>query len=257
MDQETTNRLIEINKSFYRDFAEQFSSTRMRVQPGIQRIIAQIPENATILDIGCGNGELYLELWRNGFRGNYTGIDFSFEMVNIARERWNTNLNKFETKKEIPVRNPIFLERDITAGNWSLDLSSKTYNFILVFAVLHHIPGMEVRINLMKETHKLLHPTGFLYISVWQFLNSTRLKKRILPWEEVGLDNTRVDPMDYLLDWKHKGYGLRYVHHFSLAELKVLADRTGFSIINTFNSDGEGANLGLYQSWKRKNKGTQ
>lgn len=257
MDQVVANRLIEINRCFYSDFAGQFSSTRLRVQPGIKRIIAQIPEIATILDIGCGNGELYLELWRNGFLGDYTGIDFSSEMVNIARERWSKNLNKFEAKKEIRVRSPIFLERDITAGDWSLDLASKSFNFIFAFAVLHHIPGMEVRIDLLRKMYKLLTPNGFLCLSVWQFLNSFRLQKRILPWEKVGLDNTRVDPMDFILDWKHKGYGLRYVHHFSLAELEVLADRAGFSIINTFNSDGEGANLGLYQTWMRKNKETQ
>ncbi|MFN2176624.1 MAG: hypothetical protein ACK2U3_11800, partial [Anaerolineales bacterium] len=52
VNQEIIDRLIEINNKFYRDFAGQFSSTRTRVQPGIKRIIAQLPENATVLDIG-------------------------------------------------------------------------------------------------------------------------------------------------------------------------------------------------------------
>ncbi|MDJ0957511.1 MAG: class I SAM-dependent methyltransferase [Arenicellales bacterium] len=39
----------------------------------------------TILDVGCGDGELAVELWRRG--GRVTGIDASARMVEAARER--------------------------------------------------------------------------------------------------------------------------------------------------------------------------
>ena len=249
VNQEIIDRLIEINNKFYRDFAGQFSSTRTRVQPGIKRIIAQLPENATVLDIGCGNGELYLELFRNGFKGNYIGLDFSDEMVSIAKKRCRTALDNHGMGKENKFNNPIFLVRDITNPNWSLDLPSKFFNFIFAFSVLHHIPGMGVRITLLRNTRKQLHENGLLSLSVWQFLNSPKLRKRIIPWKEVGLDSNIVDPLDYLLDWKHEGFGLRYVHHYSRAELEFLAIETGYSILKTFISDGEGGNLGLYQIW--------
>jgi hypothetical protein len=122
---------------------------------------------------------------------------------------------------------------------------------------MHHIPGLMLRINFLKEVHKLLHSNGFFYFSVWQFLNSSRLRKRIVSWKEVGLENNLVDSMDYLLDWKHQGYGFRYVHYFNREELESLAARTGFSIINNYKSDGEGGNLGLYQIWEKTKTGTR
>lgn len=39
----------------------------------------------TILDVGCGDGEIAIELWRRG--GIVTGIDASPEMIDAARER--------------------------------------------------------------------------------------------------------------------------------------------------------------------------
>jgi hypothetical protein len=87
--------------------------------------------------------------------------------------------------------------------------------------------------------------------SEWQFLNSPRLRDRLQPWQAIGLDEVDVEPGDYLLDWREGGTGLRYVHHFSLEELALLAEQTGFEIIETFHSDGENERLGLYQIWKR------
>jgi hypothetical protein len=87
--------------------------------------------------------------------------------------------------------------------------------------------------------------------SEWQFLNSPRLAARIQPWELAELSADEIDPGDYLLDWRRGGLGFRYVHSFSQAELAELAAETGFKIIETYSSDGETGNLGLYQIWKR------
>jgi hypothetical protein len=61
-----------------------------------------------------------------------------------------------------------------------------------------------------------------------------------------------MDPGDYLLDWRQGGRGLRYVHHFSPPELTSLAQMTGFKVVESFSSDGEGGNLGLYQVWQKE-----
>jgi hypothetical protein len=95
-----------------------------------------------------------------------------------------------------------------------------------------------------------MSPGGQLTLSNWQFLNSSRLAARIQPWDAVGLSASDVDPGDYLLDWKRDGAGLRYVHHFNPAELSELAARAGFLVMDSFLSDGEGGNLGLYQTWR-------
>ena len=89
----------------------------------------------------------------------------------------------------------------------------------------------------------------FFILSNWQFLNSPRWQVRIQPWERVGLTASDVGPDDYLLDWRRGGEGLRYVHHFSEAELAALAEGAGFEVVETFFSDGAEGNLGIYQVW--------
>jgi hypothetical protein len=42
------------------------------------------------------------------------------------------------------------------------------------------------------------------------------------------------------------------VHQFSEQELAELAESTGFRVVESFYSDGEGGRLGLYQVWKKK-----
>ncbi|MFN8461172.1 MAG: hypothetical protein U0X93_05310 [Anaerolineales bacterium] len=65
-----------------------------------------------------------------------------------------------------------------------------------------------------------------------------------------GVEASEVDEGDYLLDWRSGGEGLRYVHHFTEAELGKLASASGFRVVESFSSDGETGNLGLYQVWK-------
>jgi hypothetical protein len=97
----------------------------------------------------------------------------------------------------------------------------------------------------------LLKPDGLFIHSHWQFLNSERLQARIQPWETAAISSSDVDANDYLLDWRSGGAGLRYVHCFDESELYVLARSAGFDVVETFHSDGETKNLGLYQIWKK------
>jgi SAM-dependent methyltransferase len=152
-----------------------------------------------------------------------------------------------------------FIQFDLTHIGWTgaarlgLELSGagKAYDYVLAFAALHHIPGQERRLNILRHVAGLLHPGGRFIHSHWQFLNSPRLAARLQPWERIGLEPADVDPGDYLLDWRAGGEGLRYVHHFSEAELAALAAETGFTLLDSFYSDGEGGKLGLYQVWEK------
>jgi hypothetical protein len=71
-----------------------------------------------------------------------------------------------------------------------------------------------------------------------------------LPWEGLAFSRFDVDAGDFLLDWRSGGEGLRYIHHFDEPELSQLAASSGFQVVKTYYSDGEGGNLGLYQVWK-------
>lgn len=240
----TVNYLNALNRQFYQTLGAEFSATRRRIQPGVRHLLSQIPASASILDLGCGNGKLARQLARQGFCGAYIGLDFSSTLLDEAKEI---------TAREGSYR---FLQADLTSSKWAQMLAgelgasnSAGFDFILAFASLHHLPGKRLRLLVLRQARMLISPLGQFIHSEWMFLNSSRMRARILPWEKVSLNITQVDPGDYLLDWKKGGYGLRYVHHFSSPELDELASLAGFQVKQAFLSDGEGGKLSCYQVW--------
>jgi SAM-dependent methyltransferase len=240
MNSGTAERLIALNRQFYSEHGRDFSETRGRLQPGVLRLLDTLDVYEAILDLGCGNGELARTLSRRGHHGSYLGLDFSVPLLN-------------ESKREAFAFPVNFLETDLTefpAVSEQLLVSEK-WSLVTAFSVLHHIPSLELRLNIVKKVHKLLKKDGLFVLSNWQFLNSPRLKARIQPWKLIGLTPQNVDSNDFLLDWKRGSNGLRYVHHFDEYELAELAKASIFEIVETFYSDGENRKLGLYQIWKK------
>ena len=238
MDDITRDQLINLNLTFYQTFAHQFSATRQRLQPGVLRILDQISIQESVLDLGCGNSELGKELIQRGHEGIYIGLDSNPEFLKIARGN-------------LPEKSSItLLQKDLTMPFWDEELPEKRIDLILAFAVLHHIPSAALRQQLVEKIRSLSAPGGRFIHSGWQFLNSSRLRERIQPWDKIGMNSNQVETGDYLIDWRQGGQGLRYIHIFGAEELESLAEETGFKIMETFASDGEGGDLGLYQIWK-------
>ena len=238
MQPKVAQNLIELNHKFYQTFAESFSATRQRIQPGVMQILNMIPPTANILDLGCGNGNLAAELINEGFLGQYLGLDFSPELISIAAQQ---NLPKAQ-----------FKSADLTSSTWDASLPNAPFDMVLCFAMMHHLPGEPLRVEFLEKVEKLLVPEGRFVISNWQFLNSHKLRARIKPWETVGLKDSDVDPGDHLMDWRREGEGTRYVHQYTSGELHALATKTGFRVAGLFTSDGETGDLGLYMIWEKK-----
>ncbi|NTW44649.1 MAG: methyltransferase domain-containing protein, partial [Anaerolineaceae bacterium] len=85
MRQETIQSILDINRQFYQTFGDAFAATRRRIQPGIRRILADLPGDGHWLDLGCGSGALALEWIRLEHTGSYTGIDFSTPLLAEAQ----------------------------------------------------------------------------------------------------------------------------------------------------------------------------
>ena len=249
MDPAVFQRLIALNAQFYQTFARPFSDTRQRLQPGVVRLLKDLPSAVRILDLGCGNGELARWLRQAGFRGDYLGLDFSPDLLEVARAGSFAPLPADSGSPEPETIR--FAQADLTSPDWDTGLPGAQYEVILSFAVFHHLPAAEARIALLRQVGSHLPAGGRFYLSVWQFLHSRRLAERVLPWETVGIDAAQVEPNDYLLDWRQGGRGLRYVHHFTPRELETLAQASGFVVRDQFFSDGKEGDLGLYQVWER------
>ena len=222
-------QLRSLNYKFYINHANDFAKTRNYIQPGITKAIKKLLPYTNLLDVGCGNGRVLKLAHAINKDCNYTGIDFSPMMMNSA--------------PNLP--NATFICFDITSPNWT-DVFKKQFDSIVCFSVLHHIPGQNNRIDIISNMYSTLKPGGYCAISVWQFLQTERLRKKIVPWKRIGLTKEQVDYNDYLVDWKGGKYGIRYVHHFSIDSLKKICQGTGFQIKDVFLNDGKKANLGLY-----------
>lgn len=247
MNSSTANCLVLLNRLFYNQFGAEFSATRARLQPGVMRILETLRGDESILDLGCGNGEFAHELARRYHHAPYLGLDFSLPLLRAAESQPDGFSATF---READLTQLSVISHQSSATEHG-SLITDDFSLITAFAVLHHIPGEEMRLNLLRTIHDLLTEDGRFILSNWQFLNSEKLKARIQPWETVGFSSSDMDVDDYLLDWKRGGTGLRYAHHFSAEELSALAEKTGFRVTESFLSDGEGGRLGLYQTWRK------
>ncbi|MFN2305085.1 MAG: class I SAM-dependent methyltransferase, partial [Anaerolineales bacterium] len=182
MDKSVQTKLLDINRAFYNHFAGSFSETRGHVQPGVQRLVNRLDLKSKVLDIGCGNGSLARALKVRNFCGFYLGADMSISLLSKAEQLLGEQPNSFYQ----------FCLVDLATLNWKDIIPPKSYDWIVAFAVLHHLPGDEFRKKIVQDIKCMLAPTGQVAISVWQWQNSLRLRKRVLPWFTVGLHPQEV-----------------------------------------------------------------
>lgn len=99
----------------------------------------------TVLDIGCGAGDLSYTLSRTGFR--VTGIDYSDSAIEACRLRFADSVadNRLSFRKD-----------DL----FSID---EQFDVIVMMEVLEHI---EDDLSAMKAVHRLLSPGGTVLLSV-------------------------------------------------------------------------------------------
>ena len=69
MDSDTAAFLTALNRKFYSELGASFASTRRRVQDGVRRALAALPDEGDWLDVGCGSGSLAAE-WAPTIRVN-------------------------------------------------------------------------------------------------------------------------------------------------------------------------------------------
>src|SRR3990172_4106303 len=115
MNSATIARLREINREFYDRFGAQFSATRQRLQPGVKKILNALQGDESILDLGCGNGELARELTKRGHRGAYLGVDFSRSLLREAQSIPGVSFREVDLAQLSAFRGQLSAE-----GRWAL-----------------------------------------------------------------------------------------------------------------------------------------
>ncbi|MGC9346753.1 MAG: class I SAM-dependent methyltransferase, partial [Anaerolineae bacterium] len=182
-------------------------------------------------DLGCGPGRLALLLPPETL---YVGVDYSSEILDLAREASQSAMARTR-----------FVQADLLSDPWT-ERTSGNFDWVILRAVLHHIPGYENRLSILQRAAQMSAPGGHILLANWQFLKIERLRKRILPWETIGMEAQDVERGDYLLDWRRQGHGLRYVHLVDEEETLKLIAEAGLALDELYYADGHTNDLTLY-----------
>ena len=166
MDAATIARLNQINRDFYRVTGDEFDQTRGESWPGWERLPPYLNTPLSVLDVGCGNGRFGLFLQENlvGAQGltplliTYHGLDSSARLLNHARA----------ALEKLPAINWTLEERDIVEN----PPDSGDYDLVVLFGVLHHIPGYTERQTFMRQLAERVKPGGSLALACWRFRTS-------------------------------------------------------------------------------------
>jgi SAM-dependent methyltransferase len=244
MKDDTVERLLALNRAFYATFAEHFAASRPVSDPALTSILPYLPRGARVLDVGCGNGRLASLLDRERPGGSYVGVDAIPELIDEARVQANRLSNT----------DGVFRVLDVTKPGWTEELSGMAtstplrtgFDCAVALAVLHHIPGFALRSRVLRDIGSVIKRDGHVIISTWRFLAHERLRRKVVDWDAVGIDEGDLDPGDYLLDWKRGGRGLRYCHLVDEQEMERLAAASGLCVRETFHAGGREGDLSLF-----------
>ena len=207
MNAQLQERLLAINREFYVRFAQEFAGTRTVEHANLTAIMPYLRNGVKLLDIGCGSGRVAERLDREKLAVDYLGVDVTPSFVESARRR-AAGLARVRAEFQL---------LDITRQGWTESLVARfdPFDVALAAAVLHHIPGFELRCAVLGAVRSLLRPGGILVLSNWQFQNDPRLRKKVVAWDHLDIDAGGLEEGDTLIDWKRGGDGYRFCHQLT------------------------------------------
>jgi SAM-dependent methyltransferase len=265
MTQETISKLNQINKDFYDQIGPQFDESRQYAWPGWEILWKFIIENKlsieTVLDIGCGNGRFYKflqaklnslcyegnqsipfseDILKSGFE--YIGVDNNEYLIEIAKKEFSLFAEKTRFINEDVVMN-----FEPVGNRHAYSLQTIEYDMIVSFAVIHHIPSFEKRVEFLQNLKSFLKPDGLFVISIWKFLDDKSQENKIVDLTDVETSHgmslqeincNDLEQNDFLLSWNKGETAYRYCHYISDEEENDLINQSGLKIIKAYQNDG-------------------
>lgn len=182
----------------YSKISEDFSRTRYKVWPNVERFIESQPKNTKFLEIGCGNGKNMLLR-----PDHFTGCDICPEFVELCKKR---GLNA------------------VVSDATKLPFSDEEFDSAISIAVIHHLSTKERRQDAIREMLRVTKSGGKLLIEVWCLEDNNRATDgadTMVPWTVRGKGDVE--------DETHN----RYYHFFEKDEIEGLITDIGGCTIDS------------------------
>ena len=213
MNKNNPQNIIEKTRDDYDLIAKEWDLSRNRASKLKTDLISDIKSQNKVLDIGCGNALMLPFILEKG--AFYSGLDISEKLIEIARKKYSKEVE--QEKAELVVDQAT-----------ELPFQDEKFDFVISFAVLHHIPSKELQEKFFKEIKRVSKPNAKVKIIVWNLLSNWANKRfnveNQLKGEKSG---------DVTVPWKatHGEIISRFVHQFSKEELLSFAEDAGFKNI--------------------------
>lgn len=254
MDPRTRAQLLALNRAFYVAQATAFDRSRAgRPWPGWQRILDGFAAGrplGRVLDVGCGNARFACFLADAGLDFDYTGVDASAPLLDAARRRLPDRLAGRSQLLALD-----FLEGE-TPGE---ALPPGPFDLVVLMGILHHVPGADWRLALLRAAAARLAPGGLLTLAAWQFADDPREQRKRVPVESLGpvlgrpLDPNALEPGDQLLRFgDDRSAPPRYCHAVDDREFEGWPHALGLAREADYLADGRAGRSNRYALLRRR-----
>lgn len=223
MPENDPQKTVEKVKNDYNLIAREWDRSRSRPSQLKLKLTDEIEAGVKVLDVGCGNALILPFVLKKG--AFYYGLDVAENLIEIARGRYAKEIEEGKAS--------------LVVGEASkLPFADAEFDFVISFAVLHHLPSEEIRKKFFDEIWRVLRPRGKTKIIVWNLHNDWARNRFDIESQLNGKPGG-----DVVIPWKGaRGTVVnRYMHQFSEEELCDLATNSGFSDVRVgyFNRAGE------------------
>lgn len=146
--------------------------------------VINLPKEARVLDIGCGDGETTAVISRNFPSARFQGIDFSAEMIALAKPKSDADRITFSTGD---VRN---LTDRFSAGSFDVIITNRC---------LINLPHKEEQYDALKQIFECLAPDGYFFgtenfvggqAALTELRRSMDLKEIPIRWHNLYFDES-------------------------------------------------------------------
>lgn len=209
--------------SEFNEFSKDHTNDMVKCVPYYNALISSFTENLpsvfqpiSILDLGCGNGNVTSCLIKRHPKSQYTLIDASQEMLNLCKTRFKN-----------------FNVKYVASYFQDFDFGEHKYDFIAAGFSLHHCNSGDKKI-LFEKIYNALKPNGIFSCSDLMINKKSPEHVTLLEqWQHFVLNNY---PTNEKWEWLMEHYN-EFDNPDSFDNQKIWLENAGFKEFNTFIND--------------------